>query len=229
MTTPPPIDYKPKNDTSLKDQIKEDLIQKYKEILKIHLDGRAFKEDKVKFWLNNILTDAKEYFIKKYPNYDIFLFTQICDGQIYYRSNSNAILVTKTDAHDFADYKSDDFYCILRFAFMKHYNLDYNIEEYEDAIIQKGDEILRKYLEDRKFIHENADDNNIRINDEYVNFILEKEKYLRVFVISKIYKKPVPGKYYFKYLCHGKDIYTKIIQTYDNENLECVHFLFFLK
>ena len=32
MTAPPPIDYKPKNDTSLKDQIKEDLnknIKKY--------------------------------------------------------------------------------------------------------------------------------------------------------------------------------------------------------
>ena len=47
--------------------------------------------------------------------------------------------------------------------------------------------------------------------------------------INKIYKKPIDGKYFYKYLCHGKNIYSKIIQTYENEYLQCVLFAFFFK
>ena len=229
MAAPPPLSFEPEGNTSIREQIKLDLIQKYKEILKTHLEGRVLKDDKIKSWLNNILIDAKEYFIKKYPSYDLFLFTHICPNAMSYRSNANGIIAIETDAHDVAIYKNDDFYSILRFVFFKHYNLDYNIDQYEDEIIQKGEEILKKYLEDRKFIVENADKNNLTINDECMNFILDKEKYIRVFTINKIYKKPINDKYYFKYLCHGKDVFSKIIQTYENDNLACVHFTFFFK
>ena len=231
MDTPTPnkSSYSSKNELSEKEMIKSDIIEKYKEILKIHLEGRPFKEEKVKSWLNNILEDAKTYFIKKYTNYDIFLFVQIRSNDLYYRSNADAILLQNSDAHDFADYYNDFLYCILRFFFYKHYDLDYSIENYEDEIIQKTNEILKKYLEDRKFIRENAEKNNLNINSEIVNFILDKEKYLRIFTINKIYKKPLTGKYFFKYYSYGKNIYSKIIQTYENEDLECIHFLFFFK
>ena len=229
MEAAPPTNFKTVENTSDKDQIKSDLKVKYKEILKVHLEGRALNEQKIKTWLNNILIDAKEYFIKKYKDYDIFLFTQIVPNKIVYRSNANGILITKTDAHNFVEYQNNDFYCILRFMYFKHYNLDYNIEEYEDEIIQKGDVILKKYLEDRQYIQENAEKNNVSINDECVDFILGKEKYLRVFTINKIYQKPVNGNYFFKYLCFGKSVYFKIIQTYENDYLQCVHFTFFFK
>ena len=229
MAAPPPIKFMSSGINLDKEKIESDLTSKYKQILKNHLEGRPFKENKIKTWLNNILMEAKEYFINKYSGYDIFLFTQLRANSITYRSNSNCIIVVGTDGHNFAEYETDDFYCILRFCYFKHYDLNYNIEEYEDDIIQKGDEILKKYLEDRKYIRENAEKNNLSINDEYVNFILGKEKYLRMFTINKIYKKPIVGKYFFKYLCHGKNIYSKIIQTYDNEYLQCVHFTFFFK
>ena len=216
MDTPTPnkTSYSNKNELSEKEIIKLDITEKFKELLKIHLEGRTFKEEKIKSWLNNILEDAKDYFVKKYTNYDIFLFVHISSKDLYYRSNADAILVNNSDAHDFVDYYNDYFYCILRFIFYKHYDLDYSIENYEDEIIQKTNEILKKYLEDRKFIKENAEKNNLNINSEIANFILDKEKYLRIFTINKIYKKPLSGKkYFFKYYSYGKNIYSKIIKN----------------
>ena len=47
-------------------QINEDLKKEYKIILEKHLKGRVLKEDKINSWMDNILIEAKEYFIKKY-------------------------------------------------------------------------------------------------------------------------------------------------------------------
>ena len=232
MDAPTPIDFSysnKNNQLSEKEIIKSDLSEKYKEILKIHLEGRTFKEEKVKSWLNNILIDAKDYFVKKYPNYDLFLFAHIISQNLFYLSNSDGILSNASDAHNFVYYSNEFFYCILRFVFYKHYDLNYSIENYEDEIIQKTNEILKKYLEDRKFIKENAEKNNLNINSEIANFIIDKEKYLRVFIINKIYKKPLLGKFCFKYLSHGKNIYSKIIQTYENDDLECINYVFFFR
>ena len=76
-----------------KNQIVSDVRSKYEEILKLNLEGRIFKEDLIKSWLDNILNDAKDYFINKYPDYDIFLFTQLIPKSITYRSNSSKIAV----------------------------------------------------------------------------------------------------------------------------------------
>ena len=111
--------------------------------------------------------------------------------------------------------------------FYKNCNLNYYIEKYEDEIIEKGNDIIEKYLGNRKFSQENAEKNNIIINREHINFILEKEKLLRCFMVNKIFRKPISGKYFFKYLSVGKRICSKIFQTYSNENLKCIHFAFF--
>ena len=229
MEAAPPSNYGNIENIQDKAKIKSDLIKKYKEILKNNWEGRTLKDGKINSWLNKILIDAKEYFIEKYPNYDIFIFVQIVPDVIDYLSNANSIYIAKTDGFSFADYQTDEFYCLLRFMFFVHYDLDYSIEEYEDEIIQKGDEILRKYLEDREYIEENVKQYNLSINEEFVNFILTKENSLRVCTINKIYKKPIEGKYFFKYLCHGKNVNSKIMQTYENNNLRCVHFTFFFK
>ena len=102
MDAPTPIDFSysnKNNQLSEKEIIKSDLSEKYKEILKIHLEGRTFKEEKVKSWLNNILIDAKDYFVQKYPNYDLFLFAHIISQNLFYLSNSDGILSNTSDAH----------------------------------------------------------------------------------------------------------------------------------
>ncbi len=123
---------------SIKQQIMSDLKIAFQEIINKHLDDRNYEENKVKNWISYILEDAKKYFIKKYPEYDIFLFSLIIPYNIYYRSNSTCIVEVEVDDHGFVDFNNNSIYSILRFCFFKHYNFTYHIEQFEDEIIQKG-------------------------------------------------------------------------------------------
>ena len=68
-----------------------DLKEEYKNILEKHLDGRTIKEDKITSWMNNILEDAKEYFVKKYQDYDLFLYVYVCPRTVYFYSYTSSI------------------------------------------------------------------------------------------------------------------------------------------
>ena len=225
MSTPAPAN----STTSIKEEISNDLAKKYKEILIKYLDDRPFKEDKVKLWMNNILMDAKEYFIKKYPNYDLFLYNYICARNVYFRSKSTSISLVNSDWCDSSDFLSDNLYGVLYYFFYKKTNLSYSIEESEAEIIQKGNELLGKFLDERKYDYDKVQNYNQNINDEHINFILSKEKYCRCFCINEIYQNPIQNKYYFNYISHGKSIYSKIFQTYVNDSLISCHILFFFK
>jgi hypothetical protein len=225
MTAPTPVNLT----TSIKEEISNDLKKKYKEILIKHLDDRPFKEDKVKLWMNDILMDAKEYFIKKYPNYDLFLYNYICARNVYFRPNSTSISLVDSDCCDFSEFLTDTLYSILYYFYYKKTNLSYSIEEYEAEIIQKGNEILGKFLDERKYDYDKLPNYNKNINNEHIDFILTKEKYCRCFSINEIYQKPIKNKYFFKYISHGKSICSKIFQTYVNDSLISCHTLFFFK
>ena len=209
-------------------QIDNDLQKEYKAILEKHLSGRVIKEDKINFWIDNILSDAKEYFIKKYPDYDLFLFCYVCQRNVYFYCNKYSISKKDIDWIDSVNLQTNDLYCLLYFFYYKHYNLDYQIETYENEIIQKGSDILKKYLQDRKYGKECTNYNKY-INNEYCDFVFTKSNQLRCLFLSFIYQNPIQGKYYFKYLSHGKNIYSKFVQTYENDSLNCCHYLFFFK
>ena len=209
-------------------QIDNDLQNEYKAILEKHLSGRVLKEDKINSWMDNILSDAKEYFIKKYSDYDLFLFCFVCPRNVYLYTHNYSISIVDLDWSDSVYLQTNDLYCCLYFFYYKHYNLDYQIEAYENEIIQKGSDILKKYLQDRNY-GEECTNYNKYINEEYSDFILKKEKNFRSFFLSHIYQNPIQGKYYFKYLSHGKNIYSKFVQTYENDSLNCCHYLFFFK
>ena len=223
MTTPPPSFELPKNN-----QIANDLKEEYKKILEKHLDGRTLKEDKINSWMNNILSDAKEYFLKKYPDYNLFLHIYVCPKDVYFYSYANSILITSTDWNDSVVFSTDYLYSCLYFFFYKECNLNYEIEDYENLIAQKGNEILKKYLQDRKFGIECKKYDEYIIND-YLNFVLNKEKYLRCYFLDEIYQNTEKNKYFYKYISLGKKIYFKIIQTYENDSLICVLYSFFFK
>ena len=209
-------------------QINNDLEGEYKKLLEKHLFGRIIKDDKINSWMDNILADAKEYFIKKYPNYDVFLFVFICPRNLYFRSHNHSISIKGKDWSNVVSLQTDDLYGCIYFFFYQKYKLDYQIESYENEIIQKGGDLLKKYLEDRKYGKEL--ENYLKyINEEYSDFILSKNKKLRCFFLSHIYQNPIPGKYYFKYLSHRKNIYSRFVQTYENDSFNCCHYLFFFK
>ena len=106
--------------------------------------------------------------------------------------------------------------------------MTYALDEY-DEIIQKGNEIIEKYLEGRKYNYEKLSNYNNGINDEHIDFILTKINQPRWFCLNEIYKNPIENKYYFKYLSYGKNIYSNILQTYTNESLKCNHYVLFFK
>ena len=217
------------NEPPINVKITNELKNKYKEILIKHLNGRLFKEDKIYSWINNILLDAKEYFITKYPDYDLFLYSYICPKNVYFTSKCYSISIQNIDWVDFVHFSTDNLYSVLYFFFYKHYNLDYSLEENESEIIQKGNEILIKYLEDRKYDKDKCNKYSRDINNEHIDFILTKDNKFRTFFLNEIYKNPIQNKYFYKYLTYGKEIYSKIIQTYSNDYLTCCHYVFFFK
>ena len=95
-------------------------------------------------------------------------------------------------------------------------------------LIQKGSDISKKYLQDRNYGKECSNYSKY-INQEYCDFILTKCDKLRCYFLNHIYQNPIQGKYYFKYLSHGKNIYAKFVQTYENDSLNCCLYLFFFK
>ena len=223
MTAPPPSGELPKNK-----QITNDLKEEYKTILEKHLDGRTLKEDKINSWMNNILSDAKEYFLKKYPDYNLFLYIYVCPRDVYFYSYTSSISVADTDWNDSIVFTTDNLYSCLYFFFYEECNLNYEIEDYENLIVQNGNEILKKYLQDRNYGEECKKYNEYIIN-EYIDFILNKEKYLRCYFISRILKNTEKNKYFYKYISLGKKIYSKIIYIYENDSLVCMLNSFFFK
>ena len=153
----------PISNTTIIDQIESDLKEYYKKILIKHLDDRVIKEDKIKSWMNNILIEAQEYFIKKYPNYDLFLNIYVCPLNISFYADSTSISIKKTD-FDFYIYLKTDYLFNILYFFYKYYNLTYDQDEY-DEIIQKGNEIIEKYLEGKKFIYKKLSNYNNGINN----------------------------------------------------------------
>ena len=222
MLAAPPSSELPKNK-----QMTNDLKEEYKNILEKHLDGRTIKEDKITSWMNNILEDAKEYFVKKYQDYDLFLYVYVCPRTVYFYSYTSSISVTNTDWSDSVTFITDSLYSCLYFFFYKHYELKYEIKE-ENEIAKKGNEILRKYLQERKYGKE-CDKYNQYINNEYSSFVINKVKNPRCYLLGEIYENLEGSKYYYNYLSHGKNIISKIIQTYDNDSLTCFFNIFFFK
>ena len=99
----------PISNISIKEQMKSDLLEYYKKILIKHLDDRVIKEDKIKSWMNNILIEAQEYFINKYPNYDLFLNIYVCPLNVYFRANCSSISIIKTDLAYSVSFKTDQY------------------------------------------------------------------------------------------------------------------------
>ena len=216
------------NELPINKRIDEDLKKEFKTILQKHLEGRTIKEDKINSWMDNVLQDAQEYFIKKYPDYDLFLFCFTSPRSVKFYGYKNSISLINIDWCDFASFQTNDIYSCLYYFFYKKQNLNYQIEDYENEIIQKGSEIVTKYLQDRKYGNE-CKNYNKYIHDDFIDYILGKNKSLRCFFLNHIYPNPIQGKYYFKYLTYGKQIYSKFFQTYENDSLNYCHYLFFFK
>ena len=94
----------------MKTEILQNLQKGFKKIVENHLDGRVYNEDKIKKWVNNILSECKEYFSIKYPSYDLFLFCIVNEKGVYYRQNVLYASIITSDGGDFVDLETEFLY-----------------------------------------------------------------------------------------------------------------------
>jgi hypothetical protein len=107
-----------------------------------------------------------------------------------------------TDWSDSTTFKTNDLFSVIYFFFYKRLELTYELEESENEIIQKGYEILKKYLKGRKYGNE-CDNYGKNINKDLSTFILSKNisnHILRCYFLNEIFECPIKNKYFFKYL-----------------------------
>ena len=100
-----------------KEEMINDLKNSFKNILEKYLDDREIKDEKMNNWMNNILIDAKEYFIKKYPNFNIFIQVYVKPRNIFFNSNTNVLYSKNSDDYDYTSIKTDYLYSIIYFFF----------------------------------------------------------------------------------------------------------------
>ena len=93
-----------------------------------------------------------------------------------YYSSHDSISNHNTGLNSYVVFSTDTIYSRINYFCYKHVELNYYPEKYENEIIQKGNEIMRKYLQGKKTFEEECDDYNNDINSEHINFILSKEK-----------------------------------------------------
>ena len=115
MEAPNPIN----SEQTKKEEMKNDLKNSFKNILEKYLDEREIKDEKMNNWMNNILIDAKEYFIKKYPNFNIFIQVYVKPRNINFRSNINVIYFENSDDYDSTSFTTNYLYSIIYFFFFK--------------------------------------------------------------------------------------------------------------
>ena len=121
---------------SIIDNITDDLKEYFKEILVKHLDDRAYNETKIKNWTDNILLECKEYFIKKYPDYDLFLYCFVYERNVYFKDYNYRISIQNVDNSDSIYFFTNNLFSNIRF-FYKHYTLDYALTKFEASIIKR--------------------------------------------------------------------------------------------
>lgn len=208
-----------------KDKIKDDLIQKGKEILKIHLDGRSYKEPKVNDWILNIINDFEQYFYQKYSSYHLFTFCFVCSKNTQYYSDSLSILLVDEEDSNCSVFNSNDLHSVLRFFFFTNFTSN-PCPLLEPKVISTGNKLLYEIFDERKY-GEIMIECCKKLNGGVNKIILELDRRRRCLNTTLAFKKPFKD---FSYNFKIKSSYdlVRIIQTFITPEVEIWHFLFII-
>ena len=128
----------PVPDINNKINIINDLKEQYSNILTKYLVDRVYNENSVKKWTNDILLEAKEYFIQKYSDYNLYLYCLISEAKTPFSQDYSCIFNGSNDIMSWVDFKNDSITCVLSIMIFKINNLDDSINDFESNIIKKG-------------------------------------------------------------------------------------------
>jgi len=120
------------------------MIKKGKEILKIDLDWRSYKEPKK--WLIYLnLDEFEQYFYQKYSSYNLFLFCLVCSKSTLYYSDERAFLNADKDGQDSDVLNADDLHSVLYFFFNNNFTSK-PCPLLEPRVISYGNKLLYEIL-----------------------------------------------------------------------------------
>ena len=210
-----------KKEKSLKEKIVEWFDKKGKEILRIHLDGRSYKEPKVNEWIQLILDEFEQYFYQKYSSYNLFLFCIVCSKSTLYYSDEKVILNADKDGQDSAVFNTYDLHSVLYFFFFNNFTSK-PCPLLEPRVITYRNKLLYELFDERKYskiLHDCC----TKLNKETDKIILDLDNNCNCLNITFAFKKPLKD---FSYNFKGKASYdlARIIQTFITSESEIWHF-----
>ena len=210
---------------SPKEIMRKDLMKKGEEILKRHLDGRGYKEEKVNEWIKTINEDFEKYFYEKYPKFNLFVFCLVCSKNTLYYCDDKSILLTDEEAQDTSVFNTDDLHSVLYFFSFKNFSSTANAF-LEPRIISLGNKLLYEIFDERKY-GKALTDCCVRLNKELNKSILEVDRRRRCLNMTFAFKKPLKDFSYNFRMKSSFDL-ARIIQTFFTADTEVYHLLFMI-
>ena len=198
-----------------------------KKILEKYFDGREYKEDKVNLWKEYALEETNNYLKSSYKDFGFIILILIVNLHEC-RTNSQGIYRSDSDYYFNESIETKTMFCEIRIFFTKIYISNINhIENIEDKILIKANDIITSILENKKYLNKIAKNNAKEIVEELNRFLMERKISLLPCSYHACYiiKKPMNYKFGYKVINLK---YMPLMATYSNDSLYSQIILFIL-
>ena len=198
-----------------------------KKILEKYFDDREYNESKVNLWKEYALEETNNYLKSNYKGFGFIISILIVNSGDC-RTNSQGIYRKDFDDYFNESIQTKTMFCEIRIFYTKIYGSKINyIENIEDKILIKMNDILTSLLENKKYTYEIAKNNAGEIVRELNQFLLERKtsqlpcSYHTCYIIKK--KK----NYKFGYKINNLK-YMPLMAIYSNDSLYALIILYIL-
>ena len=200
---------------SQKEIMKINIKKECKKILEKYFEGREYDEDKVNLWKEYSLEEITNYLNSNYKDFGfiislIVINTTACGGQCIpvERKNTDDNLIECFDTKGMRSQINIQFFKIYK-SEIRH------IENINETILLKMNDILINKLENKKYSYEIATKGLEEIVVDINKFLLERKPLPCSYAICYLSKKPMKFKFTYKVINLK---YIPIMTTYSNDS-----------
>ena len=214
---------------SQKEIMKNNIKKECKKILEKYFEDREYNENKVNLWKEYCLEEIIKFLSSNHKEFGfviLIIITHLTEFSGSYRSNCLDISRNKTDSCISEEIQTKTMYIGLRIIFFKIYYSKINyIENIEENIFLKINDILTKNLENKKYSDEIASTYSKKIVNDLSTFLLEKKSKPCCFFQCNIIQKPINIILDYKIINFK---YMPLMASYSNDSLYGQLILFIL-
>ena len=188
------------------------------------LEGKEYKNEKVKIWGETIITEIKVSLAKKYPEFGYEIFFYISKKTAYV-SHGKCIYFSNTDNAFIVSYHNEHLYSEIRiFANKLSRNENLFLENIEEDSILKINETISSSLENKIFVFEEFKKVVDNLTQSINLILLKRNKKPCSYHVCYINKLPIKNLY-FTYKFFNLE-YKPLFFSYSNDSLSCRCYLF---